>query len=255
MINWSAGRAEVKNKWRGEVADGKFAVEVETDIPKEACVPIFTFWNVAMSCIIAAAEIFLLRSLWVLVANSNLPMTFGVLAAIIGLSILLRNCIKKIARHFNPANSIKTLGVAVYKTLCECDLISPSAKVKTTSNKKLHYVSVHLRNASIHDQNIFNTAIAEMLSPIENPRYILIAKTKFKRYNYKLSFACPSIIGKKKEYVEVLAEKLKATTGNFEPIFTHREDGRKLILKCRKHSYITFNEKAKRKKYKVSHWE
>jgi hypothetical protein len=52
----------------------------------------------------------------------------------------------------------------------------------------------------------------------------------------------------------VLAEKLKATTGNFEPVYTHREDGRRLILKCRKRSYITFNEKAMGKKYKVSHW-
>ena len=94
-----------------------------------------------------------------------------------------------------------------------------------------------------------------MLSPIENPRYILIAKTRFNRYNYTLSFACPTVIGKKKEYVEVLAEKLKTSTGRFEPVYTHRENGRKLILKCRRSSYITFNEKAMGKKYKVSHWK
>ena len=156
--------------------------------------------------------------------------------------------------HSSPANSIKTLGVAVYKTLRECDMISPSAKVETKTDKELYYVALHLRNASIHDQNIFNTAMTEMLSPIDNPRYILIAKTRFKRYNYDLSFACPSIIGKKKEYVQVLAEKLKSTTGNFEPVYTRNEDGRNLILKCRKRSYITFNEKAMGKKYKVSHW-
>ena len=122
-------------------------------------------------------------------------------------------------------------------------------------HKELYFVTLHLRNASIHDQNVFNTAMAEMLSPIENPRYILIAKTMLKRYNYTFSFACPSIIGKKKEYVEILAEKLKATTGNFEPVYTHREDGRRLILKCRKYSYITYNEKAVGKKHRVSHWE
>ena len=96
--------------------------------------------------------------------------------------------------------------------------------------------------------------MAEMLSPIQNPRYILIAKNRF-GYKYKISFACPSVIGKKKEYVEILAEKLKNTTGNFEPVYTHKEDGRKLILKCRKNSYITANSKAINKKYKVSHWE
>ena len=181
-------------------------------------------------------------------------MSLGTIAVMVGLFVVLYHGVKKMVLHSNPAHSIKTLGVAVYKTLCECELISPSAKVETTASKQIYVVALHLRNASIHDQNIFNTAMAEMLSPIENPRYILISKNIFKRYNYELSFACPSIIGKKKEYVEVLAEKLKVTTGNFEPVYTHREDGRRLILKCRKSSYITFNEKAMGKKYKVSHW-
>ena len=255
MLKLSAERGEVKNKWRGEVADRSFAVGVETEIPKEARIPVFTFWNFALNSIIVATEISLLQPLMRLIVNNNLPMSLGTLAVMIGLFVVLYHGIKKMVLHSNPAHSIKTLGVAVYKTLCECELISPSAKVETTAHKQLYFVALHLRNASIHDQNIFNTAMAEMLSPIENPRYILISKNMFKRYNYELSFACPSIIGKKKEYVEVLAEKLKATTGNFEPVYTHREDGRRLILKCRKRSYITFNEKAMGKKYKVSHFE
>lgn len=254
MLKLSADRGEVKNKWRGEVADGSFAVGVETEIPKETRIPVFTFWNFALNSIIVATEISLLQPLMRLIVNNNLPMSLGTLAVMVGLFVVLYHGVKKMVLHSNPAHSIKTLGVAVYKTLCECELISPSAKVETTAHKQIYFVSLHLRNASIHDQNIFNTAMAEMLSPIENPRYILISKNIFKRYNYELSFACPSIIGKKKEYVEVLAEKLKATTGNFEPVYTHREDGRRLILKCRKRSYITFNEKAMGKKYKVSHW-
>ena len=254
MLKLSAERGEVKNKWRGEVADGSFTVGVETEIPKEARIPVFTFWNFALNSIIVATEISLLQPLMRLIVNNNLPMSLGTIAVMVGLFVVLYHGVKKMVLHFNPAHSIKTLGVAVYKTLCECELISPSAKVKTTAYKQIYVVALHLRNASIHDQNIFNTAMTEMLSPIENPRYILISKNMFKRYNYELSFACPSIIGKKKEYVEVLAEKLKATTGNFEPVYTHREDGRRLILKCRKRSYITFNEKAMGKKYKVSHW-
>lgn len=255
MLKLSSERGEVKNKWRGEVADGSFAVSVETEIPKDARIPVFTFWNFALNAIIVATEISLLQPLMRMIANNNVPMTLGTFAVMIGLFVVLYHGIKKMVLHFNPANSIKTLGVAVYKTLCECDLISHSAKVETTAHKQLYFVALHLRNASMHDQNIFNTAMAEMLSPIENPRYILISKNIFKQYNYKLSFACPSIIGKKREYVEKLAKKLKATAGNFELVYTHREDGRRLILKCRKRSYITFNEKAMWKKYKVSHFE
>lgn len=254
MLKLSTARSDVKNKWHGEVADGRFAVNVETDIPKETKVPIFTFLNFALFSTMALIEYCLIRT-FIDVLDALSPITIGLLAIIVGLMILIYIFLRKIVCHFNPANSIKTLGKAVYKALCKCDLISPSAKVETKSNKHLEFVALYLRNASIHDQNIFNTAMREMLSPIENPRYILIAKTIFKRYNYKLSFACPSIIGKKKEYVEVLAKTLKATTGKFEPIYTYREDGRKLILKCRKRSYITYNEKESGKKYKVSHWD
>jgi hypothetical protein len=150
---------------------------------------------------------------------------------------------------------MKQLGIAVYRTLNECELISHSARVETKVDKGALFVTLSLRNASVHDQNVFNIAMTEMLSPIENPRYIIIAKKLNQKYNYELSFACPSVIGKKKEYVDVLTDKLKRLTANFEAVYTHREEGRKLILKCRKRSYITFNEKATRKKYKVSHWE
>ena len=254
MIKLSADREAVRNKWRNEVAYGKFAVNVETDVPKTARVPAFTFWNFAIILIMVITEAVLCRMLWAVVAGDNFPMTLSMLAVMIVLADLLYKGIKRMVLHSNPANSIKVLGAAVCETLCQCELIAPSSKVETTAHKELYFVSLHLRHASIHDQNIFNTAMTEMLSPIQNPRYILISKTWRKLYNYRLSFACPSVIGKKKEYVEVLARKLKATTGNFEPVYTYRENGRKLILKCRKYSYIAFNEKAMGKKYRVSHW-
>jgi hypothetical protein len=97
--------------------------------------------------------------------------------------------------------------------------------------------------------------MTELLSPIENPRYILISKNIFQQYNYRLSFACPSVLGKKKEYVAALAKRLERTTGRFEAVYTHKEDGRRLILKCRRRSFISENAKAAGKRYRVSHFE
>ena len=204
--------------------------------------------------LILSAELALISPLTRLLGRGNVPLSLGMLALMAGLLVVLCGGVKRMVLHANPARSIKTLGIAVYGALRACELISPSAKVEVTADKEFSAVSLRLRNASIHDQNVFNTAMAEMLSPIENPRYILIAKNRFKRYNYELSFACPSILGKKKEYVAELSRRLKGTTGGFEPVYTHREEGRRLILACRKHSYITFNERAMGKKYKVSHW-
>lgn len=255
MLELSQNRAEVKSKWQGEVADGKFEVGVETKVPSEKRVPIFTFWNIGLVVLLAVAEMAAIYPLYSQIARSNLYAVVWIILIICAVGVAISYVSKRLIMHFNPARSIKTLGRAVYKTLRECDLISSSAKMETIEDKQLVFVSLYLRNASVHDQNIFNTAMAEMLSPIENPRYILIAKKKTGGYNYELSFSCPSVIGKKKEYAAVLAEKLKEGTGNFEPVYTRNEDGRKLILKCRKNAYITFNQKAMDKKYKVSHWE
>lgn len=255
MLRRAADRETLKQQWRGEVADGRFAVCEETQVPQEKRVPIFVFWNYALfTILLLAANITVAIPLRSAAVSGNSMVVLLFLMLMIPATWLMGYCIKRLLLHINPANSMKTLGKAVYQTLRECELIAPSAKIETKADKELGYVAMYLRNASIHDQNVFNIAMAELLSPIENPRYILIAKSKLGGYNYELSFACPSVIGKKKEYVEVLAEKLKATTGNFEPIYTHREDGRKLILHCRKKAYITQNEKVLTRKYKVSHW-
>ncbi len=89
MLKLSSQRCEVKNKWRGEVADGSFAVCVETEIPKETRVPVFTFWNFALNSIIVATEISLLQPLMRLIANNNVPFTLGTIAVMIGLFIAL----------------------------------------------------------------------------------------------------------------------------------------------------------------------
>lgn len=256
MLRRAADRETLKQQWRGEVADGSFAVCVETEIPNEKRVPVFVFWNFALlSILMMAANITIIIPLQSALRQQNGIASLLYLILMIPATFLLSYCVKRLLLHINPANSMKSLGKAIFLTLRECELIAPSAKVETRADKELGYVAMYLRNASIHDQNVFNTAMAELLSPIENPRYILISKTKFGGYNYGLSFACPSIIGKKKEFVEVLTEKLRATTGNFEPVYTHREEGRKLILKCRKNAYITRNARELNRKYKVSHWE
>lgn len=253
MLSLSAKRDGVAEKWKNEVKARGFGVVIETEAAKEKKVPIFTFSNVFFVLMLLIAEVLILRIGAAEIVNSSsfMNLVMNLLAFIVLIFILKSS--KRFLKHINPAKSLKTLGIAVYKTLRDLEIISPDAKVETLCGEMQEYVSIQLRNASIHDQNIFNTAMTEMLSPIDNPRYIIIAKSFFNTYVFKLSFACPSVIGKKKENVELLAKHLKATS-RFEPIYTHREDGRRFILKCRKCSYITLNQKIVDKKYKVSHW-
>ena len=134
-------------------------------------------------------------------------------------------------------------------------LVEEGCKLKVATNDDKTIINVSIVNASVHDQNTFNLAIKEMLSPIENPRYILVQKTIGDIPNYLCSFACPSIIGKRKEFVQELVWQLKRNTGRFKLIYTRNENGRKLILKCRRNAYITYNAKQLNSKNRVSNYE
>lgn len=259
MLKLAKDRNAMRDTWRGEVQDASFAVALETEVNREKRVPVFTFSNMAILLILAILEVVFFRQFLISLAKIAPSLTatafllFSVVSAL--LFYAAYRITVKIILHGNPARSIKTLGIAVYRTLTECGCISPAAKVVVNSDTHITYIGITLHNATIHDQNIFHTAMKELLSPIDNPRYILIRKRLLTKYHYLYSFACPSVIGKKKEYVDILAQKLKYSTGKFVPLYTRNENGRAFILRCRKRSYITYNHKIMNRKYKVRRWE
>ena len=255
MLEMAKNRENVKSSWQNQLSDKKFSVEIENQIEKEKRVPQFVFINFGLLFLLSIVEAAIINSFITSIVGMNPSIILPAFIIMLPIAFVMVYLYKRIMLNITPTRHINTLGVAVYKTLLECGLISPGAKVRTTTDRTKLFISIYLRGASIHDQNVFNTAMAEVLSPIENPRYILIGKTIFNTYDYSLSFACPTVIGKNREYVDILAEKLSESTARFEPVFAHREGGRRLILKCRKNSYITFNKRAMDKKYKVSHFE
>lgn len=254
MLALAGGRDAVKQMWSSEL-NGNYSVKVDTETPKQRQVPVFTFYNYILIAVLAFVQVPLVQAFIDSVYQSqSTPVSLFTLVLIAASLFVLYGFIRKLVLHLNPVSSIQTLGIAVWKTLCDCGLISPTAKVEADADKYSAYVSLTLRNATIHEQNIFNTAMTELLSPIDNPRYIIVAGAKRGLLRCTLSFACPSVIGRKKEYAELLASNLKNTTGRFQAVYTRTEAGRRLIIKCRQHSYISHNEKMMNKILKVSHY-
>ena len=141
---------------------------------------------------------------------------------------------------------------ALLETLQYSQFISDRASLEATGNDI--YIGMQLRSASRYEQNIFNEAVTEMFSQIDNPKYLLVLKKKG-ILNYKQSFACPSILGKKKAMVELFSDNLRGRVGDFEIVYTRNDDGREILLKCKKLSFITQNEKELKRKKKISNFE
>ena len=250
MLERASHREKLRAQWQNAAHGGVVEVTAQSVVPTEKRVPVFTFWNVTLFLLLAAVQADLVR---LIIMTAMRFSAWTAVAVAVGEGIvcyLLYRLIRYVLLNRTPARSIRTLGTAIYEALCECSLIAPSARVECRQDKQLSYVSLYLRNAGVHDQNVFNRAMAEFLSPIDNPRYLLIRRNVLGKPSYRFSFACPSVIGKKKEYAEVLAKKLKKV-GRFELVFTRREDGRRLILTCRKKSYININQRNLEQIYRV----
>jgi hypothetical protein len=93
-----------------------------------------------------------------------------------------------------------------------------------------------------------------MLSPIDDPRYLIVASKNSSgkiKYNYVFSYACPSVLSTNKEIAEIFKRHLKSTGANFDLIFTRNQNGRKELFKCKKASYINLSKKSVKNKRKV----
>lgn len=142
--------------------------------------------------------------------------------------------IKSLFYNRTPLTALESVSQNLVKTLEECKLIAPGASVEVLKSKDSDKAAdVQLQNASMHDQNVFNTAIRELLAPIDKPRYLLTLKAGNVKNTYQHALACPSVIGKRKEYVAILEKHLGKSLVGLEAVYTGSERGRKSLNRCK----------------------
>ena len=252
MLALAADRQQMASLWSGSIKPGSAAEilqvnEVPTEVhPKQA-----SFSNklkvILWAVVIVLALILSIVSGWLL---GFLGVFIALIAAIpffISLSRYLKTS--------TPEKSITLLARSILIALKQTgDIESRSARVSVKTSPRSGRLDCSLEKATVREKNLFATALSEMLSPIDDPRYVIIANKNPGSPGsraYAQSFACPSILGAKKETAELLANLLKQLGCRFEVVFTRNEAGRKELYRCRKHSYINANGKLVTSKKKV----
>jgi len=262
MLVLAADRNAMADKWHSTLGDNMTPeISRANEIPADLA-PKQVFFHNILSAAAATVPVTTLFTQSLITLASTGSAAGLIITVPLGMLYLygLTTWVPKIASHCSPAKSIKTLANAILKTLKDLALIeSPKARVQILPNDNQGSVICTLRNAGEHEKSVFSTAMSELLSPIVNPRYVIVKKMQFFKYSsllYNESFTCPSVIANKKENVACLAKHLSLTTGHFEPVYTRNEEGREILLRCRKNSYINRNQKAIRGKRIVrSKWD
>lgn len=259
MLELSRNRQAMALRWQNAIGGGKRTEVIDVnEIPSSVQPQGYTFKN-------KLALVMLIISLAVLIISVVCAVTLGVFSfkvgAIIAAAVALICAVASVVafaktRAFASAEkTVQTFAAALLNTLRSTgEIAGRSSYVSVTSEKSGTSVSVTLKNASAHEKEVFKKAITELLSPIENPRYVLVRK-KGGRYIYSQSYACPAVLGAKKETARLLADNLYNSMGEAEVIYTRSREGRAELLKCRKQSYINLNDiHIRGKKAAVPEW-
>lgn len=244
MLDMASRRSELKDRWDNALS-GPLHPEVldVAEAPPSVQPTSFMFTNLLYTMLLNALLIISVRGFMIPAFSSGSLLYIAVSAIIV---FLLVRAYRRLLKFISPKRTINTFSRCVLKTLKDMGIVS-SEYVCTSieSDPDDVFINCGIINATLHEKAVFASAMRELLTSIDNPRYIIINKYRFlfftvKRYGH--SYACPSVMGSKKENAELFLHYLKRAGGAFEGIYTRSEAGRKELLKCRRKSYINRNE-------------
>ena len=262
MLRMAADRASVAARWNGTV--GRMEVLEADEVPKTVVPRGFLFVNAFQILIVSIlfygfTQVFS-RSITTVGLKSPTFASFAItLLVLLFCAYLFCWGLVKIVRYISPRKTIEELGKCVFLTLKDMSEIeSRDARVEVSSDNLRTSVYCCLANATLHEKYVFAEAVRELLSGIANPRYVLVKRYRIMFLpvlSYSHSYACPSVISRKKENAEILAQYLSKSAGGFSLVYTRSEAGRKALLKCRKRSYMNLNEAMTKRKKMTNSWE
>lgn len=159
----------------------------------------------------------------------------------------------RLIRHGTPERSIKQIGRAILESLeyeGSIDQHAGDFRVYADRNQD-GTVYCWIGGGTGQEQAVFLRALREVLSLIENPRYLL-ARRRIWRIFREDYFAVPDLLARKKEFAEQFARRWSSLVGPVQLAYSRTPEGRKLLLRARNHSLSgAFQKRAER----VSCWK
>lgn len=92
---------------------------------------------------------------------------------------------------------------------------------------------VIIEGASRTEERAFLDALAELLGPVQNPRYLLMRRSRLWRAQRVDYHAVPAALGARKEFAEHFHREWQRRVGSSRLIYTRTGDGRRTLLRAR----------------------
>lgn len=147
--------------------------------------------------------------------------------------------IRILLKHLPPEGSLKQIGLALTESLCSAGLIETSIrrmKVNVSQNYDGTFF-LALWGSTFYESSLFADCMAEILAPVDNPRYLVIREGKLyglKRDDYH---AVPLKLGTKKELAALFYKSWCKYVGPSELVYTRTEEGKTRLVKAKMKAY------------------
>ena len=152
-------------------------------------------------------------------------------------------------RHGPVGSSMKQTGKALLKALIAADIMETKSSGLRVIAERRDYgvVTCTLKGGTTRERSVFLEALGEMLSPLDNPRYMLLRKAPLGPLMRKDYHAVPKVLARNKELAEYFRKMWAKYVGPCELIYARNIEGRQVLLKARTQSLSSaFQRRAER---------
>ncbi len=162
--------------------------------------------------------------------------------------LLFLSIARKILRICTPMRFFRTAAKGVHRALREDGQITSDSEVMTEEGEGIFFAA-WLKGGTKKEKALFADALEELLSPVDNQRYLLCQgrKGKFPRRYY----CVPKVFAGSREKAEFFLHIMKSFLGNAYLVYTRNPKGREILLRARAKAFANRNERRMQRKRKI----
>ena len=155
-----------------------------------------------------------------------------------------------LVRYFfykSPYVRLRQVGEGIRNAMLKMGHLSDDrSRVQVEEDKDSYCVFAYLKGGSMRDKELFSQTLGEFFAPVDNQRYLLVAK-KAPEGQSKY-FVVPSLFEKRKEEAQLFLDAIAPQLGDYQLVYTRNEAGRKVLLEARLKSLANKNDRIITKK-------
>ena len=142
-------------------------------------------------------------------------------------------------KYRDISKDVHQIGEALVQSLMNAGIITtPFNQMKVVSSvDQMGSIYCHLEGGTTYEKSTFIKSLQEVIGAVENPRYVIIRKSRFLRIIAQSDFhSVPEVLAQKKRFAQDFSQRWRQLVGVCELVYTRTLSGRKLLLKSRMHS-------------------